>query len=198
MTALVLTRVGDADPSARVPDESLLREIAHTLVDPLTELHGRELQRSESLMTPIRDKMTKQGYASWKVVVNEHIVRAIVVRRIGWRQGDEAAREAQWREVNSGFIYLPLFVQWLGEFDRERSKYPRFSDFYPVLLKVLESRAGAQASGRFLPAWQPLASGGRGWSTPRGQQIRAAGAPWDPAPRAHAGPRPESAVESSE
>lgn len=176
ITAMALASVKDVDPSARIPDEAILHEIAHTLVDPLTELHGGELQRSEGLMMPIRDKMMKQGYASWKRVVNEHIVRAVVVQRMRRQQGAEAAREAQEREVENGFIYLPPLVEWLGEYERERSKYPRFSDFYPVLLRVLESRAGAQASGRFQPAWQPLVSGRRSQAAPRQRQACKAGA----------------------
>ena len=127
-------------------------EFAHAIVNPLTEMHRVEVAESAQLLEPIREGMARQGFTQWPIVVNEHIVRALTVVLIRQQRGEEAAAEALRRDVESCFIYLPPLVRWLDEYSLTRSKYPAFSDFYPVMLNVLTSRARAHAAGRFHPA----------------------------------------------
>jgi uncharacterized protein DUF4932 len=152
----------DFGTSDRISD-LVLHDFAHAIVNPLTERYRDEVLQSATLLGPIREEMAWQGFTEWSIVVNEHIVRALTVVLIRQQRGDMAAVTALNREVENCFIYLPPLVQWLDEYSQRRSRYPKLSDFYPVMLQVLSSRARAQAAGRFLPACQvPVTSRRKG------------------------------------
>ncbi len=123
-------------------NESSLRnliwhEFAHSFVNPLGYAHEQELSQSEHLYDQIRAKVRPAGYTNWTVAVNEHIVRAVVIRLKQARFGDQVAMQRYQKDVERGFEYLDLFLDLLVYYEENRHLYPDFSDVYPQLIAAL-------------------------------------------------------------
>jgi hypothetical protein len=58
----------------------------------------------------------------------------------GWAAGAEAER----KEVEKGFRYVPDLVRRLGEYERDRGRYPTIASFYPRLLDVFDELSSGQ------------------------------------------------------
>lgn len=50
--------------------------------------------------------MKKQSYANLEICVNEHLVRAVVIRISAINKGESAANNAIAIEQSNGFIYI--------------------------------------------------------------------------------------------
>ncbi len=123
-------------------NESFLRnmiwhEFAHSFVDPLGFAYEQELRQSEHLYDQIKAKVRPAGYTNWTITVNEHIVRAVVIRLKQIRFGDQVARTRYQEDIDRGFDYLDLLLDRLVYFEENRHLYPAFSDFYPQLVAAL-------------------------------------------------------------
>ncbi len=113
-------------------------EFSHSFVNPLTAKHWDEIELYNDAYEPIQDQMHQYGYGTWETSVNEHIVRAIVVRLTQRNFGDERGKQALKNEINWGFIYTEALVEELKQFELYRDEYPTLADFYPQLIGVFK------------------------------------------------------------
>jgi hypothetical protein len=116
-----------------------VHEFAHSFVNPIADKpENRELISNYShLFDPIKDELTKQGYANWWVCVVEHLVRLGEIRiseAMGYRANAKMLRHDY--TTNRSFIYLPHLERKIVEYESNRDKYPTFEDFFPELLGV--------------------------------------------------------------
>ncbi len=123
-------------------NESFLRnmiwhEFAHSFVDPLGYAHEQELSQSEHLYDQIRNKVRPSGYTTWTITVNEHIVRAVVIRLKQARFGDQMAEQRLHKDKEQGFDYIDILLDRLIYYEDNRHLYRTFADFYPQLIAVL-------------------------------------------------------------
>lgn len=121
-------------------------EFSHTFVNPLTERHWGELEKYAALYEPIAEKMKAQAYPLWKHTVNEHIVRAVVIRLAYLEGGQEVGDKELQRQKDRGFQYVEALVERLKEYEAARDKYPTITEFYPRLVGVFREAAGSGAS----------------------------------------------------
>ena len=83
-------------------------EFSHTFINPVTEKHLDEINKYDSLWDPIRIFLKKSGYPRWKTGVNEHLVRAAVVRlRANHFRDRDSFRSIEWEKKN-GFFYIEI------------------------------------------------------------------------------------------
>jgi hypothetical protein len=115
-----------------------LHEFSHSFINDLTEKNKAEVTKYSKLYEPMKEKMTKQAYTTWESCVNEHIVRAVVLRLTYIHSGKEAYDKLMDFENGNGFSYVPSFAMRLEEYEKNRDKYKSFNEFYPELIKVLE------------------------------------------------------------
>lgn len=113
-------------------------EFGHSFVNPITERFRQEIAKYSSLYDPIAEVMKKQAYGDWESCVNEHIIRAIEIRRIYREMGKAAADIMLQEEKSQGFIYIEALSERLKDYETQRDRYPTFLDFYPELIKVFE------------------------------------------------------------
>jgi len=113
-------------------------EFSHSFVNPITEKFIDEVNKYSKLFVPISKVMRKQAYGEWEICVNEHIVRAVVAKLTEKFVSKEAAEEILSKEVRSGFVYIRGIYDIIGKYDKNRDKYPIFSDIYPEILDYFD------------------------------------------------------------
>jgi hypothetical protein len=106
-------------------------------VSRLTHEHRDWLAATDSLYEPISDDMNALGIQTWEQTVNEHIVRALMIRFATHQLGPGVGRTAFQAESRRGFRYLPAVWNELNQYELHRDEYPTLADFYPRLLEVM-------------------------------------------------------------
>lgn len=87
--------------------KNLIRhEFGHSFINNLTSKNITEVNKYEKLFDPIENIMGKQGYPEWETCVNEHLVRAVVIRINAINKGESTVNNAIKIEKNNGFIYI--------------------------------------------------------------------------------------------
>jgi len=115
-------------------------EFGHSFVNHLTERYTDRVASSSKLFEPIAKRMARQAYPSWKICVNEHIIRAINVRLYELYLGVEESKNQLDDDFKSHFIYIEPLIEKLKEFEKQRDeKNTTFSEFYPELLNLFDS-----------------------------------------------------------
>lgn len=113
-------------------------EFSHSFVNPLGELHRKELGKYASLFEPIRNKMTARAYGNWLTVVNEHVVRAVSTRLNYMHKGKEEGDRALQAEKTYGFAYVEALCRELDNYEKNRDEFSTFTSFYPQLVKTFK------------------------------------------------------------
>jgi hypothetical protein len=117
----------------------LWHEFSHVLVGTLPDSVRRAIAADSALFGPLRARMAAQGYARWEVCAEEHLVRAVGVRLVHRMAGAHAAERELERQTRLGFAYLPRLIAALRRYERERERYPTFTDFGPELARAFHS-----------------------------------------------------------
>ena len=115
-------------------------EFGHSFVNPLTEKYIDRVMSVENLFMPIKEEMSRQAYPRWELCVNEHIIRATVIRLVELHFNAQISKEMLDNELSEHFVYIEPLIEKLKEFERQRDENQiTFSEFYPELLSVLDS-----------------------------------------------------------
>lgn len=130
--------------------KSMIRhEFGHSFIKLIDE-NPEEIDKYSELFNIISDAMkAKLSYGTWAVALDEHLVRAAVIRMSSIYDNLNTEDEANLvkSEQRCGFIYMDKFVDLLkNEYEPNRDKYPTFEDFYPEILKLLNDILYSQKS----------------------------------------------------
>lgn len=114
---------------------TLIHEFNHSYVNHLTKKHEQEFEASGGkLYNFVKEGMGRQHYASWQTMMNESLVRASVIRYLlKHNSGDKAARDQLISDYSRGFFWMKGLVETLGDFEKNRDKYPTLESYLPVL-----------------------------------------------------------------
>ncbi|GAB3900532.1 hypothetical protein GCM10028803_23580 [Larkinella knui] len=98
-------------------------EFGHSFVNHIVnEAPAGLIRETEKLFTPIKEKMTSQGYPTWNVCLIEHFVRAgeiVIAQNLGNRVAAEHLKD---HYINTRkFIYLPVILRELESYNENRS-----------------------------------------------------------------------------
>lgn len=114
-------------------------EIAHTVIDPITQSHREALLPMASmygLMTGLA-KNKYQGPPAWLHMVDEHVIRAITSRLAAIVEGEASGRAELEKEKHDGFALIGPVYEVLKEYEKDRARYPTIRDFYPRIVETL-------------------------------------------------------------
>jgi hypothetical protein len=106
-------------------------ESAHAFVRRSSEAHDAAIKALEPLFSGIPEHLRYGGYSTWRIALEEEMVRAVVAR-LSPNPEDVAAHEA-----GLGFVHVPALTEALFEYDRARDRYPTWDRFVPRLLEAL-------------------------------------------------------------
>jgi Domain of unknown function (DUF4932)/Bacterial Ig-like domain len=122
----------------------VIHEFSHSFVNPAFARHSAEFSSSgERLLADsvLRRMLAGQAYSEWKTVVDESLVRAVVVRYLRATHGDSAGEAELSAQYARGFLWIRSLDSSLALFERSRDRYPRFEDYLPRLADVLSHAA---------------------------------------------------------
>lgn len=121
---------------------NIVHEFTHTLTNSEVAAHlvGLEVE-GPRLFKAVKGQMRDQGYGEWQTMIQEAIVRAVVVRFIDAHQGQEAASAEVQAQGKLGFTTIAALAEALSEYEASRARYPKFGDFMPRLIAVLKGES---------------------------------------------------------
>ncbi|GDX82389.1 hypothetical protein LBMAG42_42000 [Deltaproteobacteria bacterium] len=118
--------------------ELLPHEVGHSFVNPLMAEHRDVLQGpAERLHGAVRERMEARAYTTWETVLNESVLRAVVVRYLRDHGGETAARMEVAAQMEAGFPWTPVLVDAFAAYDADRARFPTFGDYAVELAAVL-------------------------------------------------------------
>jgi hypothetical protein len=125
----------------------IVHELAHSYVNPIVEHHADAFQVAEALYRQVQTVMEKQRYISWKIMVQESLVRAITILYIRDRQGVVAASEAIYKELQQGFSWITELAKQLAEMRTASAGQPiNLEEKVPVLAALFAGWAQGAAA----------------------------------------------------
>ncbi|MGA2264841.1 MAG: DUF4932 domain-containing protein [Phycisphaerae bacterium] len=126
---------------------TVVHEFTHSYVNPLVDKWAPQLSKAGGALFQIhRQRMSQMAYKTWQIMIKESLVRASVIRQIQRYEGPAAAKAATTKEVDQGFVWMPGLVDLLGQYERERSKYPTFEAFMPRVVEFFNAAAAPPAA----------------------------------------------------
>jgi len=144
----VLKGVPDFDLKIPEMAHTAWHEIAHTVIDEITQSHRTELLPLASLyglMTGLA-KNKYVGPAGWLHMVDEHVIRAITSRLAAREEGEESGLAELAMEKKDGFALIGPVYESLLEYEKDRARYPTIRHFYPRIVETLTKlHAGMRA-----------------------------------------------------
>jgi len=114
---------------------TLIHEFNHSYVNHLTSAYAPDIEVSgKKLFELVKSGMGNQHYTWWQSMMNEALVRASVIRYIMKHNPDRTASRNQLiTELGYGFYWMKELVELLGDYEKNRSKYPTFESYMPVI-----------------------------------------------------------------
>jgi len=114
----------------------LVHEFNHSFINYMMKNYQNEFNEAGSkLYDIIKQNMNRRSYGSWQTMMNEALVRASVIRYLMKHNSDSnVAKKQLVEEFNNGFFWIKGLVECLGEYEKNRTKYPTLESFVPNLI----------------------------------------------------------------
>ncbi|MGQ0553580.1 MAG: DUF4932 domain-containing protein [Planctomycetota bacterium] len=124
----------------------VVHELCHSYANPLVTKHLPALQAAgEVLLPPVAASMRRQAYPTWQIVLNESLVRAVVVRYLATHHGAAAAQEQAADATGRSFAWVPDLARELERYERDRQTWPTLGHFMPEVAVFFAERARVAA-----------------------------------------------------
>jgi hypothetical protein len=125
--------------------ETLVHEFVHSYANPVVDAHLDALRPAgERLYAKVAERMRRQAYGDWAIVMRETLVRACTIRYL---RANATALDAIRRTADDrgrGFTWIGRVAGALGEYEEDRAAYPTLEAFVPRIVEVLEEEAGSE------------------------------------------------------
>lgn len=127
-------------------DETTLRfivhEFSHSFVNHVVEKHRQDLgEAGEQVYQAVAEPMRKQAYSHWKIMIDESLVRAAVVRYLLAHKGPDAASAEITGQVKRFFLWMPELSDLLAKYEASRDRYPTLESFLPEVVSYYRGLA---------------------------------------------------------
>ena len=125
---------------------TIIHEFNHSFVNPILENSqaNQDLLREsgEWFYNLLKWTMQNQSYGNWQTMINESIVRAgEVIYRFDNNYTADQIEQLAGYQIARGFLWTPELVEQLRIYSQNRDKYKTLADFYPELIKCINSFA---------------------------------------------------------
>lgn len=116
----------------------LIHEFNHSFVNYILDkkdVHAQMKNSAEKIYALVEKEMNAQAYGNWETMVNESVVRAVVIRYMmdhhyAQKDIDEEILEQRGRQ----FLWIKELVELLGKYEKERANFPTLESFYPEII----------------------------------------------------------------
>ncbi len=128
-------------------------EFSHSFVNPLVDKNLAELDKYNKLADPIMSKMEAINYGEWRIMLYEHIVRAVTTAMAYKYEGEEEAEKLLKQEYGSGFIYVENLYLALRKYMENNNANETFETFFPELINVIAEYSTQDIVYKSLPSF---------------------------------------------
>jgi len=128
------TNIPVYDVSFNLP--TLIHEFNHSYVNEMQNKYDKELEKAGvKLYGVVSEIMNWQAYRGWGTMFNESLVRASVIRYLISHNSEmDVAKKQLISEYNRGFFWMKGLVDCLGDYEKNRDKYPTLESYMPVII----------------------------------------------------------------
>ncbi|MGE3181331.1 MAG: DUF4932 domain-containing protein, partial [Phycisphaerae bacterium] len=120
----------------------IIHEFCHSYTNQVVDENADALQEAgERLHALVAEEMASQAYGTWKTVMYESFVRAVVVRAMAAFEGTAAAEKQIVYEESRGFLWTREFGALLTHYEKSRDQYKSFDEFLPEVIAFLRDAA---------------------------------------------------------
>jgi hypothetical protein len=116
--------------------ELVNHEFSHSFIANIFKQYSKEIGQYEQLLIPIKEDMAKQGYKTWEIALNEHVVRAVTTT-ISYQKNNKLGDENLKSQKDNYFIYIDSILDSFKKYESQRHKYQTFDSYFPILLSHL-------------------------------------------------------------
>ncbi len=122
---------------------TIVHEFCHSYTNPLVDKHKAELKAAgEKIFPSVAEDMKRQAYGDWPTMMYESVVRACGIRYTLAMNGPQAAaREVKYNR-DKGFLWTGELASLLGEYEKQRDRYPTLDAFYPRIAAFFNGYSG--------------------------------------------------------
>ena len=121
---------------------TIIHEFNHSFVNPAFDAHKNEFASAGQVYERVADKMQAQAYANSDTMVYESLVRAAVIQYMESRGHKSSEIQRLIRgEQSIGFVWMDELVGLLHQYSSQRTHYPTFESFMPVVAQFYRSLA---------------------------------------------------------
>lgn len=123
-----------------IETDMILHEFGHSFVNPITDRYEKEIEKLKNkyYSKELEETGKDEGYNEWKYVFNELLLRATTIKIAGKHFGKDISNENLQEEISSGFGLVEKMVKLLDEYEQNRTKYPTFDLFCPILIERMK------------------------------------------------------------
>lgn len=116
--------------------ELINHEFSHSFIKQTFAENDRKIKEYEYLLAPIAEDMRKQGYSTWDICLNEHIVRAVTTY-ISFQKSEHLGNQNLNFQKDRKYIYIEYILEHFERYQANRKQYPTFDSYFPEILKSL-------------------------------------------------------------
>ena len=121
---------------------TIAHEFAHDFANPLVDRRAAELDAAgERLFRSAESTMRGQGYGSGRIVLQESLVRACVVRYLRTQRDPAEVKTTLADEEQRGFRWVPALAELLETYEHRRDEYPDLAAFGDELVAFFVEQA---------------------------------------------------------
>ncbi len=125
---------------------TIAHELCHSYTNPIVDRFADRLQAAGIRIYPrVAVAMRRQAYGDWKTMMYESLVRACTVRFARASEGEAAATAEIAHHRQRGFTWIAGLSNLLGEYERDRDRYPDLATFMPRIVEFFDQEADRQA-----------------------------------------------------
>ncbi|MDR1592882.1 MAG: DUF4932 domain-containing protein [Prevotellaceae bacterium] len=122
---------------------TLLHEFNHSFVNYLLEKNPDPFRESgEKIYQVVENEMSSQAYGNWKIMLNEALVRASVIKYMkDHKFSDKEIQDEINKQLNRSFLWIEELVAELEKYDQQRNIYPTLENYLPNIINAYDGYA---------------------------------------------------------
>lgn len=121
---------------------TIVHEFCHSYTNAIVDRNEKAFREAGETMFPhVEEAMRRQAYGHWKTMIYESLVRASVIRYVHRFESPGAVLREIGRQNQRGFVWVEELSELLGEYEKDRKKYPTLDAFAPRIVEFFNGYA---------------------------------------------------------
>jgi hypothetical protein len=122
--------------------DTLVHEFIHSYSNPIVDKFAAQMDgAARQINDLVSDAMRRQGYGASKTLLYESLVRSSTIEYVLEHDGSTDARRLIQQENANSFFWISDLCNLLGQYKKERVKYPTLESFMPGVVQFFNDVA---------------------------------------------------------